>query len=481
MYRKFIILFITCVLFGQFAYCGDYLAGFTLFDERAYKYSPDFQTGAIDHKAIELFNSYNLNTWPTLREMTAQFYRKYPTGSSTNLLMTVISVLREMQGFSFPPGIKQVLVFIITDGEENWLKGDAYTRALTDVEKEITKAASNTIPIMVYIVEARPKYSDDPRPGLTELKILSGNNPARHFKLPDFRDSNSPLNRLLDQVAATEGECACYFIIDRSYSLNGVDNDIEYTKDLIKEKVLAKEERKSEENKPNEFAIIPSGEYVQGADDYEDDEAPAHKRMIESFKLGVTPVTEAQYYAVMGPPEKAERYKASKKPVTGITFFDAVNYCNKRSETEKRRPAYKILDDGTVLRVPGVNGYYLPSEAQIQYSARAGTTTLFPTGNTLSKDEFNMTGEIMEVAMFKPNAWGLYDAIGSIRQWTDDFYDEYRPDAGFNPPVKGATRVCYGASFRDKDKQDRYRFTYRFHHEPGHSDEYLGFRVAFSE
>ena len=473
---KLNVLFVIYFLFCQFAYCGDLLAGFTLFDEKAQKYQPNFDTGAIDQEAFELFAPYNLKTWPTVREMTAQFYRKNPVGRRTNLLLTVISALREMQSFPFPPRIKQALVFIITDGDENWLSGAAKTRALADLEKEIANAASNPTPIIVYVVEARPRnmYGSASRPGLAELKALSGNNPSRHFKLPDFKDSNSPLNRLLDQIAATEGEFACYFMLDRSRSLEGVDDDMEYAKNVVFDKVLAKDT-------PNEFAVIQRGEYMQGSDDYEDDEAPAHKRIIETFKLGVTPVTEAQYYAVMGPPEKASKFKDSKKPVTGVTWINAVLYCNKRSEMEKRQPAYRILDDGTAIRVPGANGYYLPSEAQLQYAARAGSTSLYPTGNTLLKEEINVTGEIMEVAMFKPNPWGLYDTIGSIRHWTDDYYDVYRAESGFTPPVKGSTIVCYGASFRDKDRPDRYRFTYRFHHEPGHSDEYLGFRIAVSE
>lgn len=472
---KFNVLFVICVLFCQFAFCGDFFAGFTLFDEKAQKYEPNFDSGAIDKESSELFISYNLETWPKLRDMTAQFYKKNPPGRKTNLLMTVISVLREIQSFQFPSRIKQALVFIITDGEENSLNSVAYTKALAELEKEIANAASNPTRIITYAIEARPRnmYSNASRSGLAELKVLSGNNPSRQFKLPDFKDSTSQLNQLLDHIAETEGEYACYFIIDRSHSLEGVDSDVEYAKNVIKDKVLAKEE-----HTPKEFVTIPSGEYLRGSNNFEDDEAPEHKRMIESFRLGVTPVTEAQYYAVMGTPEKASKYKDSKKPVTGVTWINAVLYCNKRSEMEKRQPAYRILDDGTAIRVPGANGYYLPSEAQIQYAAHAGAMGLFPTGNTLLKDEINMTGEIMEVAMFKPNPWGLFDMIGSIRQWTDDYYDEYRQDNGFNPPVKGATKVCYGASFRDKDKPDRYRFTYRFHHEPGHSDEYLGFRIA---
>jgi len=469
------LLFIVICFICQSAYCNDYYCGFTLFDEKSQKYSPSFITGNIDQKTQEMFQFYSMETWPSLREMTAQFYRKFPNGRYTNLLMTVIKVLREMQIFTFPPQIKSVMVFIITDGIENCLNGSAYTMALADVEKEIKKSAFNKVPIIVYVIEANKKYIDGPRPGLAELKALSGNNSAKHFKLPDFKDCNSQLNKLLNQVAETDGESACYFIIDRSKSLEGVDGDIEYAKDVIKNKVLEKID-----NNTNEFALIPSGEFIMGSNDHDDDEAPAHKRMIETFSLGVFPVTEAQYYSVMGPPEKAAKYKNSKKPITKISWFDAINYCNRRSIIENKRQAYEILDDGSVFRVPDADGYYLPSEAQYQYAAHAGTSTLFHTGQTLIKEEINLTGELLDVGfeLCKPNPWGIYEIIGSIRQWTEDFYDEYRADKGFNPSVKGSSRVCFGASFRDKDKPDRYRITYRFHHDPGYSDEFIGFRVA---
>ena len=214
---------------------------------------------------------------------------------------------------------------------------------------------------------------------------------------------------------------------------------------------------------------------------HDSDESPAHEREVPSFMLGANLITEPEYYRIMGPPEMAERHKNSKKPITGISWYDAVKYCNKRSELEKKQPAYKIQDDGTVSRIPGANGYFLPSEKQFQFAARAGATNLYHTGPTLLKEEINLTGELMDVGAFKPNSIGIYDIIGSLRQWTSDVYDVYRPENDYNPPATGATVVCYGASFRDRNSLDRYRITYRFHHEPGFSDEYLGFRVALPE
>lgn len=255
-----------------------------------------------------------------------------------------------------------------------------------------------------------------------------------------------------------------FFMIDRSLSLKGTYDDIENVLITVGDKISK-----------NGFVKIPTGKFIMGAEGFEADESPAHEVEIDSFFLGVTPVTEAQWYKLMGTAQEAERYKNSNKPKTNVSFYGSVLYCNRKSIVEKKKPAY---DEKTFMRIPGANGYYLPSESQMQYAARAETTSVYYTP-TITKEAYNLTGELTDVGQFAPNPWGIFDLIGSIRQWTDDFYDKYRIETNFTPPSTGSSKMCYGASF--KDSKELYRVTYRFFHEPDFSDEFLGFRIAYSE
>ena len=114
-----------------------------------------------------------------------------------------------------------------------------------------------------------------------------------------------------------------------------------------------------------------------------DDEQPQHPvKITRPFFLGIHEVTQGQYQAVMG--ENPSHFKGSDDlPVENVSWLDAVLFCNKLSEQEKRTPFYRI--NGTEVTIAGGNGYRLPTEAEWEYACRAGSTTLFPFGDDVSK------------------------------------------------------------------------------------------------
>lgn len=171
-------------------------------------------------------------------------------------------------------------------------------------------------------------------------------------------------------------------------------------------------------------------------------ESPQHKVCISKpFYIGETEVTQKQWESVMG--NNPSKTKAFYKPVDKVSWNDAQEFIRKLN-TQENSQAFR-----------------LPTEAEWEYSARAGSTTLFSYGakpNDLSNyawfgDE-GYGGASHEVALKKPNQWGLFDVHGNVWEWVQDWYDpnyySSSPDKDPQGPVTGQYRVYRGGSWVGK-------------------------------
>ena len=175
-----------------------------------------------------------------------------------------------------------------------------------------------------------------------------------------------------------------------------------------------------------------------------DAEQPQHPvKITRPFFLGTHPVTQGQYQAIMG--SNPSHFKGSDDlPVETVSWLDAVSFCNKMSEKDKRTPFYRI--NGTDVADVGGNGYRLPSEAEWEYACRAGMAGLFPWGDDIGKQgehawfQGYSDSKTHPVGQKRPNAWGLYDMLGNVWEWCADWYDEnyYTSSPAADPP--GASR-----------------------------------------
>lgn len=227
--------------------------------------------------------------------------------------------------------------------------------------------------------------------------------------------------------------------------------------------------------------FIPPGSFLMGGDEFCEDANPRHRvSLTNGFFLGMFPVTQAQWQAVMKTDPSA--FKGYYRPVENVTWDDAQSFCINVSS-----------EDGVVEA-------FLPSEAEWEYACRAGTTTTFHFGELDDGRRFNCClsdssweagpkgagRRTTEVWAYPTNAWGLHDCHGNVLEWCADWFraDYYSTAVGLDPycdedaadeiglvAVRGGS---WGDGLLDCTSACRVGLV------PNSGDSTLGFRVAFT-
>ncbi len=226
------------------------------------------------------------------------------------------------------------------------------------------------------------------------------------------------------------------------------------------------------------FVLIPAGTFTMGSPSNEpgrdNDETQHRVTLSKPFYMQTTEVTQGQWKAVMGNNPSYFKNYGDDCPVEQVSWNDVhefIRILNQREGTDK---------------------YRLPTEAEWEYVARAGTTTPFHTGNCLSTDLANSQGFLplsgcprgrdrertIRVGSFPPNDWGLYDMHGNVREWVQDWTGNY-PNAHVTDPTGpsgGIFRVIRGGGWFYDAR--RCRSAIRDFNAPDYRDDSLGFRLA---
>lgn len=170
------------------------------------------------------------------------------------------------------------------------------------------------------------------------------------------------------------------------------------------------------------------------------DEQPVRKMRVRAFRIGEVPVTQAQYGKIMG--VNPSRFPGEDRPMTNTGPTEIKAFCNRLSTAAGLEPCY---DEKSGKCDSTKSGFRLPTEAEWEYSCRAGTSTLFYTGNTESDLDragwylANSGGQTHPVAQKKPNGWGLFDLHGNVFEFCEDdwnpsmAYGRYLPEGAPAP------------------------------------------------
>ena len=255
---------------------------------------------------------------------------------------------------------------------------------------------------------------------------------------------------------------------------------------------------------PEDMVWVEGGSFRMGSNNIFDvDSSPQHKVTVSDFCIGKYPVTQGQYQKLMG--NNPSYFKGSravsrqeedtKRPVEQLSWFDAIEYCNKLSEACGLEPVYKIgsrlpktgpISSATIETDWSRDGYRLPTEAEWEYAARGGKFQIsftYSAGNSLDEMAWlsaNSGGKTHEVGKKMPNSLGIFDMCGNVWEWCWDLYGHYGSEAQMNPTgvPEGSTRVTRGGgwSYLARDTL----LSYRGDAEPSSRFNALGFRVARS-
>ena len=209
--------------------------------------------------------------------------------------------------------------------------------------------------------------------------------------------------------------------------------------------------------------LVEGGTFAMGSNNGYDDERPVHTVTLDSYYIGETEITQAQWRAIMG--SNPSCFTGDNRPVESVSWEDAQKFCKKLSKLTGKK-------------------YVLPTEAQWEYAARGGNKSkgyTYSGSNSVGEvAKYDSSGGHSNVKSKKPNELGIYDMSGNVWEWCSDWYGSsyYSSSPKTNPlgPLSGDCRVLRGGSWSSFTISCRISF--RSYDDPLDRYDFCGFRVV---
>jgi len=214
-----------------------------------------------------------------------------------------------------------------------------------------------------------------------------------------------------------------------------------------------------------DMVLIPAGKFEMGSAVSEKGRSNFETlhvvKITNPYYMGKYEVTQEQWQTVMG--NNPNQTKGAKLPVTGVSWHNCQEFIKK-------------------LNAKTDGDYRLPTEAEWEYSCRAGTTTAYSFGDIIMPDDancdFSNIGKPVEVGGYKPNSFGVHDMHGNVREWCEDWFEDYNGITVTDPqgPAIGFSRVMRGGAFDGNTSNAR--SSARYNSMPTLRYISVGFRLA---
>ncbi|GHU09966.1 hypothetical protein FACS1894151_08810 [Spirochaetia bacterium] len=387
-------------------------------------------------------------------------------------------------------------------------------------DRQLISYVKEQVPLEVARLQERGKLSGAGSRGATRRELIMqeplGWFPERSFNLLDRYLEPGSLNistvsagTLVVEGGAPErlraGEKVTKTLAEKKYTVSMLYADGEREEQTVEVQNNGVTEVRFTHTVPvkNEMVRINGGTFMMGSPATEagryNREGPQHLVTVSGFSMSRYEVTQQEYEEVMG--NNPSNWKGSDLPVERVSWYNAVEYCNRRSVKEGLTPVYTISGTRVTWNRdaqadPRSAGYRLPTEAEWEYACRAGTTGPFSTGNNITTNQANYNGyepynnnprgvyrqKTVDAGSYAPNAWGLYDMHGNVWEWCWDWEDDNTYDGGAQTnPVgadSGAVRAARGGSWSNYGQN--LRSAYRGSYAPSDRSDNLGFRLVRS-